>query len=208
MPYRLKSGSWQPSRLRWIDHAVLMVGLISIAYIRGFDYLIGNDSWGAKDFMIAAAPEWVWGGIGFVAGATILGFGVTTKRHLVVYVGHGWLFAAYALNALALVLASGPEAVVLIFLLTVLLLLSAVVAIHHLVNRGHGFAGFLLLIATAAVSAGGIALSNSFDGVRGGGEVGLVAAFHFIHMLRTGGRPLRVENATSSERVVDGGVEA
>lgn len=208
MPYRLKPNSWQPSRMRWTDHTAIMVALIVVAYVRGFDYLIGEDQWAAKDFMIAAAPEWVWGGVGFVAGATILSFGVTTKRHLLVYIGHGWLMAAYGLNALALVLASGPTYALPLVGAASALVIGASLLIHRLTKVKNGIWAFLLLLATVAVGAAGMMLSNSFDGVRGGGAVGIVAMLHFIHMIRTGGRPLRPETGVASEKVVDGGHSA
>lgn len=204
MPYRAKANSWQPARLRWVDHAILMVGLIIIAFTRGLDYLIGDDRWGARDFMIAAAPEWVWGGIGFIAGAVILSFGVTTRRHLFVYIGHGWLFSAYALNALALILASGPDLVVPITFGVVLFLLAMTFLIHWL-SKSYGRVAFLVVLVVAGLHAGGLYYSNSFDGVRGGGAVGLVAIIHFIYALRTGGRPLRVGESTITEKVVEGG---
>lgn len=104
--YRMRSGSWQPARLKRVDYQVILVMLVVIAYVRGFDYLLGNDRWTAKDFMLAAAPEWVWGGVGFVAGAVILAAGLVRRRHLLVYVGHGWLGTAYTVNSLALALGS------------------------------------------------------------------------------------------------------
>lgn len=109
MPYRLRAGSWQPARLRRHDHQLILVWLAVTALIRGLDYLTGADVWGARDFMLAAAPEWVWGS-GFVAGAAILTVGVTTRRHLLVYVGHGWLASAYLVNAAALALSTSPWA--------------------------------------------------------------------------------------------------
>lgn len=207
-PYRMKAGSWQPARLRWVDHAVLMIGLIVIAYLRGIDYLIGVDVWAARDFMIAAAPEWVWGGIGFFAGATILTFGVTTARHLLVCIGHGWLSAAYGLNALALFLAAGPGFGIFYAMGTVLIVTAMAMAAHRLVTKGKGIWAFALVLLVVAIFTEGVYLSGSFDGVRGAGAVGLVAYIHFIQMLRTGGRPLRLSEGHASEKVVDGGGEA
>lgn len=205
LPYRTRSNSWQPARLRAVDHAVIMAGLIIIAFVRGFDYLIGNDNWGAKDFMIAAAPEWVWGGIGFVLGATILTLGVTTKRHLLVYVGHGWLMAAYGLNALALMLSSGPTyALPIIAMASAVLVTTAYVA-HSIIEKGKGCLAFLLIAAVATFGATALALSDTFDGIRGGDAVGFVAMLHLLQMVRTGGRPLRLSSATYSEEVVNSG---
>lgn len=104
LPYRLKRQSWQPARLRKGDHKVLVVWLLITAYVRGFDYLTGDDVWGARDFMLAFAPEWFWGA-GFLAGAVILSVGLFFRIHLVTYIGHGWLWAAYTVNSLALALA-------------------------------------------------------------------------------------------------------
>lgn len=206
LPYRMQSGSWQPARLRWIDHATMMIGLVVIAYIRGIDYLVGDDTWGARDFMIAAAPEWVWGGIGFIAGALILTFGVATRRHLAVYIGHGWLAAAYGCNSLALILASGPDYALPVVGAALAAVLAVARAGHVLVDRGHGVLAFLLIATVAVCFATAIHYSHSWDGIRGGGSVGLVAYIHAIHMLRTGGRPLRVENAHAEEKVVGGEV--
>ena len=105
LPYRLKRRSWQPARLRKVDHQALVLGLLLGAYVRGLDYLIGNDVWAARDFMLAFAPEWFWGAW-FLTGAIILSAGVVLRTHLLVYLGHGLLWAAYTVNALALAL--GP----------------------------------------------------------------------------------------------------
>lgn len=204
MPYRAKAGSWQPARLRWVDHAAIMVALIFIAFIHGFDYLTGDDNWGAKDFMIAVAPEWVWGGVGFLAGAMILSFGVTTKRHLFVYIGHGWLWAAYGLNALALVLATGPPAAPFILGVGVVFFAMMVYLIHTLTAKGKRWLSFAALLMTVAVGGTAMAFGNPFDGIRGAGAVGMVSVLHFIHMIRTGGRPLRPEQAKPAEHVLDG----
>lgn len=107
MPYRLKRGSWQPARHKRVDHQIILISLVVIAFVRGFDYLLGNDTWGARDFMLAAAPEWVWAW-GFILGATLLTAGMLRRAHLLVYVGHGWLGVAYGVNALALGLGSDP----------------------------------------------------------------------------------------------------
>lgn len=110
MPYRFAKDSWQPARLKKVDHVATMVILIVIAYVRGLDYTLGNDTWASKDFMIAAAPEWVWGCVGFVAGATFLFYGSVSRRHFFVWLGHGWLTIAYGLAAAAQVLVTSPWA--------------------------------------------------------------------------------------------------
>lgn len=204
LPYRMQSGSWQPARLRWIDHAVLMIGLIVIAFLRGVDYLIGDDTWGARDFMIAAAPEWVWGGVGFISGALILAFGVATSRHLAVYVGHGWLFASYALNSLALIMASGPDYALPIVVASAFVIFIVARSAHYLVEHGKGSTAFLMIAAVVILFGTALQYSNHWDGIRGGGSVGLVAYIHLTHMIRTGGRPLRVEGAHTEETVVGG----
>lgn len=107
--HRFKKGSWQPARLRRVDHTIFVVWLIAIGYIRGLDYAFGADSFGARNFMYAAAPSWFWGWFGFIAGSVILTSGVLSKRHAVVFVGHIWVGTAYTVNALALALASTAD---------------------------------------------------------------------------------------------------
>lgn len=109
IPYRLHSGSWRPARLRKIDHIVLTLWLIAAGWVRAGDYTFGDDAFSARNFMYAAAPSWVWGVIGFGMGVAILTFGVVTKRHLLVFIGHAWVGVAYMLNALALVIATSNE---------------------------------------------------------------------------------------------------
>lgn len=109
LPYRIRRGSWRPARFRRCDHIVLMVALILVALIRGLDYSFGDDIWAAKDFMLEVAPAEVWGVCGFLAGALVLTIGVIRQRHLLVYIGHGWLAIAYSLNALALFLVATPN---------------------------------------------------------------------------------------------------
>lgn len=207
IPYRARKGSWQPSRLRWIDHALIMVVLIVIANVRGLDYLLGQDTWGAKDFMLAAAPAWVWGGVGFLAGASILAYGVATRRHLIVFIGHGWLGSAYACNSLALALAPGPKLGFLLVAAGLALIALTAWVCHLLARHGRGEVAFLLMLALVGLNAASMVHIASFDGVRGAGAVGLVAMLHFIHMIRMGGRPLRVESGHMSEQVVVGGGE-
>ena len=110
LPYRIRRGSWQPARMRRGDHVTMMVALVLVALIRGLDYTFGNDTWPAKDFMLEAAPAEVWGACGFLAGALVLTVGFIRKRHILVYIGHGWLAIAYGLNALALFLVAAPNA--------------------------------------------------------------------------------------------------
>lgn len=207
LPYRLKSGSWQPSRLRWIDHALMVAVLIVIANIRGLDFLLGEDTWGAKDFMLAAAPAWVWGGVGFLAGASILAYGVLSKRHLAVFVGHGWLASAYAVNSLALALAPGPKWGVAPIVAGVALVVATGWVALRLSEAGRGALAFVLITALVGLVAAAMAYIHPFNGVRGAGAVGFVAMLHFIYMIRTGGRPLRVDKGHASERIVDGGAE-
>lgn len=87
----------------------MMVALVAVAVIRGMDYTFGDDTWAAKDFMLAVAPAEVWGLCGFLAGALVLAVGFVRKHHLLVYIGHGWLAIAYSLNALALFLVAIPN---------------------------------------------------------------------------------------------------
>lgn len=65
--------------------------------LRGLDYLIGEDERSPQLLYIETAfPLWFWGSL-FLGAALILSFGMLTKRHALVWLGH-WLFAAsYAL---------------------------------------------------------------------------------------------------------------
>ena len=107
--YRLKKNSWQPARLRRGDHLLFSIVLVVIAYLRGLDYASGEDTWMAKDFMVAAAPAEVWGFGGFLAGAVALSYGMLSRRHIFVYAGHAWLALSYGLNSLAHLLVVAPD---------------------------------------------------------------------------------------------------
>lgn len=203
VPYRSRRNSWQPARLRPIDYQVIMVWLIVWANVRGLDYLTGDDTWGARDFMIQVAPEWVWGLVGFLVGAAILAFGVFTKRHLFVYIGHGWLWVVYTCNAAALALASAVNVWLLLWALAATALIS-VVALF--LSRRLPFLAWMV-VAGSVVGFGWLMAfgPDSFDGLRGGGETGLVGIIHFVYMIRTGAAPLRVDDeAAPAELIMEG----
>lgn len=204
MPYRLRPDSWQPARWLGVDHVVLMVGLLFIGYLRGLDYLIGDDTWNSRDFMLAAAPEWVWGGVGFLTGAAILTFAITTRRHLFVYVGHWWLGIAYGLNALAAVLAAGPSYAVPIVALGAAWLVACTLLAHRLAQAGRRLLSFAAVLAGVGAVAAGMYYGPSFDGIRGGGSVGLVAGIHVLQAFRTGARPIR-PTRPADEAITTGG---
>lgn len=209
VPYRARRDSWQPARWLRVDHLMLMFGLVVIAYVRGIDYLIGDDTWNSRDFMIAAAPEWVWGGIGFVAGALILTYAIIARRHLFVYIGHWWLGIAYGLNAMAAVLASGPDYAFPLVIVGCAVIAAGTWAVHLLSEARRIAAAFGVVVAGVAALAGIIYLLGTFDGIRGGGAVGLVAAIHVMQAFRTGARPIRITPeqeaaATADEVIVTG----
>lgn len=198
LPYRFHANSWQPARLRRPDYELIHVGLVCAAYLRGFDYLVGRDRWAARDFMLAAAPQWVWGG-GFLIGAVILTSGLVRRRHLLVWLGHGWLAIAYGVNALALAFASGPVWLVLLAGAAFAIAAAALLRLPPLPGT---------IVSTAAMGAWLLAawLSGEWlDGVRGTGATGLVAALHGIYHLRTGVSPIRPDEKTPAEVVVSEG---
>lgn len=198
MPYRLRAGSWQPARLRRPDHQLILAWLVCSACVRGFDYLTGDDVWGARDFMLAAAPEWVWGSA-FVLGGAILAAGLVRRRHLLVWLGHGWLTIAYGLNALALALSTGP--VWQVVLMVAVLAASAYGVVRLPLAAATILAVALLSVWLVTVSATDVWL----DGVRGAGATGLVAILHGIYHLRTGVAPIRPSGATTAEVIVSEG---
>lgn len=198
LPYRLRADSWQPARLRRPDYQLILAMLVCAAYVRGFDYLAGRDRWAARDFMLAAAPEWVWGG-GFVIGAVILTSGLVRRRHLLVWLGHGWLAIAYGVNALALAFASGPVWLVLLLGAASAVATAALLRLPILPG---------VIVSTAAVGAWLLAawLSGEWlNGVRGAGSTGIVAALHAIYHLRTGISPIRPDEKMSAEVIASEG---
>lgn len=198
LPYRLHAGSWQPARLRRPDYQLILVGLVCAAYIRGFDYLVGRDRWAARDFMLAAAPEWVWGG-GFLIGAVFLGWGLVRRLHLFVWLGHGWLAIAYGVNALALAFASGPVWLIL------LLGAAFAVATAALLRLPILFGSFISVAALAAWTLVAWLSGEWLDGVRGSGATFVVAALHGIYHLRTGISPIRPDEKMPAEVIVSEG---
>lgn len=198
MPYRFHAGSWQPARLRRPDHQLILVWLTCAAYVRGFDYLTGDDTWGARDFMLAAAPEWVWGG-GFVIGAAILAGGLIRRRHLLVWLGHGWLAIAYGVNAAALAFASGPA------WLVALLALSLVLATYALLKMKLAYS----VVISLGLVAGWVVMADAsgewLNGVRGAGATGFVAIIHAIYHIRTGVTPIRPDERAAAEVIVGEG---
>lgn len=203
VPYRSRRNSWQPARLRPLDHQVIMVWLIVWANVRGLDYLTGDDTWGARDFMIRAAPEWVWAIVGFLVGAAILAFGVFAKRHLFVYIGHGWLWVAYTCNAAALALGSAVNVWLFLCVLAATALIS--VAAYFL-SRRLPFLAWVVVVGSIVGFGSTMAFGpDSIDGVRGAGATGLVGIIHFIYMIRTGASPLRVDDgADPAGAIVEG----
>ena len=184
LPYRLQAGSWQPARLMRADHVLIMGWLVITAYVRGYDYLVGNDTWGAKDFMLAAAPEWVWGW-GFLIGAAILAGGILRRRHLLVWLGHGWLCIAYGINALAQAFASGGGLYVLAFLAGM-----GAIALAALRRSGWTAVGVALVFIPVWLGLA-VVSGETLNGIRGTGSLGLVAIIHGVYHLRTGISPLR-----------------
>lgn len=94
-PYRLTSGSWVPARLTGADMMLVLYAMIATPSLRAYDYVYedGNTS-SALTAVESFAPLWAWS-IPFGIGAMALLYGVLSRRHLMVYLGHSVLGCTY-----------------------------------------------------------------------------------------------------------------
>lgn len=102
-PYRLTAGSWRQAQLLTVDIGLIIYASVFIALARGYDYGTGREMGvngmrpsPALSLVERTAPLWLWSAA-FLAGGFILLVGVATRTHLVVWLGHIWLFWAYAI---------------------------------------------------------------------------------------------------------------
>ena len=95
--YRLQRGSWVPARLTSSDQWLVLLALVILPLVRALDYSTGSDSGysGSLAVVEAFAPIWMWS-IPFYLGAMILAYGIVSRRHLVVYLGHSVLAVTYS----------------------------------------------------------------------------------------------------------------
>lgn len=98
-------GSWEPGRIHLVDALTIKVVLIVTATIRGLDYMSPAVRIGpAAEQMQVSFPLVVWG-LMLVIPATILAFGLASRTHFAVWLGHGLLAIVY----LCLMVAMGAE---------------------------------------------------------------------------------------------------
>lgn len=205
-PYRFRAGSWQQARLRGWDHVIVLTLLIAAGIVRGLDYMTGNDVYSSRDFMLSAAPAWVWGWA-FVLGSSILLWGSTTRRHLYVWMGHGWLFIAYAVNAVATAWAREDTWAVVLLGLVIVASISAFLYWRERkwlrwVLGGAPVVGWLATIYLVVDKV------PNLDGIRGAFALGTISLLHLLYHLRTGAAPLQFEESEVRGRDRRGGERA
>lgn len=106
--YRLAPGSWMPAHLTSADLMLVLYAMIVMPVIRAADYSTGTDKSGALTAVEAFAPIGAWA-IPFTVGAFVLAYGVRSRRHLVVYVGHSILAATYTVLSVGILLGALRE---------------------------------------------------------------------------------------------------
>ncbi len=113
-PHRRQT--WRPAELDGVDLWVLLFGLLTVATVRGADYATTpspvrtqpGPPLPATSVIEAAFPLWIWG-IAMFAGAAVLLVGITSRAHLAVFIGHGWLFMIYGALAIGVVASLGSR---------------------------------------------------------------------------------------------------
>lgn len=93
----LMPGSWEPGRFHLSDALIIKVTLIAMALWRGIDYFTPQVAGPTpvSESMASAFPLEVWAVFVIVSGL-ILAFGLVTRMHFAVWLGHGLLAAFYA----------------------------------------------------------------------------------------------------------------
>lgn len=102
-PYRLTRGSWRQAQLLTMDITLIIYATIFMALARGYDYGTGREMGvngmrpsPALSLVERTAPLWLWSSA-FLVGGVILLWGVLSRTHLVVWLGHAWLAWTYAI---------------------------------------------------------------------------------------------------------------
>lgn len=94
-PNTFVPGSWEPGRFHLSDALLLKGTLAFMAFWRGFDYVTPPPRLTqVTETMMLAFPLTVWG-VAFIALSAVLGIGLLTRTHFLVWLGHGLLAAAY-----------------------------------------------------------------------------------------------------------------
>lgn len=96
-------GTWQPARLTGGDMWLLVIDLALISNVRWIDYATGDDVRTSTTYFEQIMPLWAWA-IFFGIGAFALTLGVTMRRHMAVWAGHGLLATAYGALGLSYLL--------------------------------------------------------------------------------------------------------
>lgn len=91
---RHPKGDWVPARFTGRDSAWIMVALVYQALVRGLDYVTGEEPTKYTSALEQATPVPFVGALLILGGLT-LAVGVVTRRHLVVWIGHGGLAILY-----------------------------------------------------------------------------------------------------------------
>ena len=199
---------WQPAALITGDVIALKLTLGVIALNRAGDYAHGAGD--RYHLLESAFPLWVWCAWAYLVGACVLA-GIAWRRHVVVWLGHGFGAGLYGILAVTQLSAAfegwppaGPVASVLPppVWLTMLAGLAVALAVGAVTARGNlapaswfaGLLGLAVIVAMVALAA------KPADGIRGAGPMAVVALLHAILAARSAPRPLTDDQATVVER--------
>lgn len=100
MPRRsIRAGTWRPAAFTRGDMTILVAWLCALAVVRAVDYILSPTGTSVEE----TGPIWLWSA-GLLIGVSLLVVGSLQRRHLLVWVGHGWLGSLYAgITAVAII---------------------------------------------------------------------------------------------------------
>lgn len=103
MIWKRVTAVWRPAVFVGTDSTIGAWILVFIAAVRGADYLRTGDATSPTlDLVESTFPLLIWG-LSFIIGAAVLAAGLLSRRHFVVWAGHGILWLTYAALAFGLI---------------------------------------------------------------------------------------------------------
>lgn len=104
MIWKRVTAVWRPAVFVGTDSTIGAWILVFIAAVRGADYLRTGDATSPTlDLVEQTFPLLIWG-LAFIIGGAVLAAGLLSRRHFIVWSGHGILFVAYLALSLGLML--------------------------------------------------------------------------------------------------------